>query len=150
MTGMKNIRIGLELRILNNMIRRHCDFSSHKKEIETITGNNGWIIGFLAENTGAGRSVYQKTIEEHFNITRAAASNALTLMEQKGLILRIADAQDGRRKKIVLTKKAEQLKELMKEDFDSFETTLEKGFSDEELQTLFDFFQRMKNNLQNS
>ena len=147
MTGMQNIRIGLELRTLNNMIRRRCDFSSHKKKIQTITGNNGWIIGFLAENTGSGRSVYQKTIEEHFNITRAAASNALSLMEQKGLITRIADTQDGRRKKIVLTKKAEQLKELMKEDFDLFEATLTKGFSDEELRMLYGFFQKMKDNL---
>ncbi|MCK9170693.1 MAG: MarR family transcriptional regulator [Treponema sp.] len=147
---MKEIRIGLELRTLNNLIRRRCDFSSHKKEIETITGNNGWIIGFLAENTAAGRDVYQKTIEEHFNITRSAVSNALSLMEQKGLITRPADRQDARRKKIVLTEKAGQLKKLMKEDFDAFESTLTKGFSDEELETLYNFFQRMKDNLQNS
>jgi DNA-binding MarR family transcriptional regulator len=145
---MKNIRIGLELRTLNNLIRRRCDFSSHKKEIETITGNNGWIIGFLAENTAAGRDVYQKTIEAHFNITRSAVSNALSLMEQKGLITRPSDKQDARRKKIVLTEKAEQLKKLMKEDFDSFEATLTKGFSDGELETLDGFFQRMKDNLQ--
>jgi MarR family transcriptional regulator, transcriptional regulator for hemolysin len=146
---MQNVRIGLELRTLNNLIRRRCDFSSHKKEIETITGNNGWIIGFLAENAVKGHNVYQKTIEEHFNITRAAASNTLSLMEQKGLIKRLADKQDGRRKKIVLTEKSQQLDELMKEDIDSFETMLRKGFSDDELDTLYGFFQRMKNNLQN-
>jgi DNA-binding MarR family transcriptional regulator len=146
---MEHIRLGLELRTLNNLIRRHCDFSSHRKEIQTITGNNGWIIGFLAENSAAGRNVYQKTIEEHFNITRAAASNALSLMEQKGLITRLADKQDGRRKKVVLTEKSLQLRKLMKEDFDSLETTLRKGFSDDELKTLYEFFQRMKDNLQN-
>ena len=145
---MENIRFGLELRTLNNLIRRRCDFSSHKKEIETITGNNGWIIGFLAENSSEERNVYQKTIEEHFNITRAAASNALSLMEQKGLITRLPDTQDGRRKKIVLTEKALQLKRLVKEDFDSFEASLRKGFSDNELETLYGFFQRMKANLQ--
>lgn len=146
---MENIRLGLELRTLNNLIRRHCDFSSHRKEIQTITGNNGWIIGFLAENSAAGRNVYQKTIEEHFNITRAAASNTLSLMEQKGLITRLADKQDGRRKKVVLTEKALQLRKLMKEDFDSLEATLRKGFADDELKALYDFFERMKNNLQN-
>ena len=147
---MENIRFGLELRTLNNLIRRRCDFSSHKKEIETITGNNGWIIGFLAENSLEKRNVYQKTIEEHFNITRAAASNALSLMEQKGLITRLPDTQDGRRKKIVLTEKAQQLERLVKEDFDSFEATLRKGFSDDELKTLYGFFQRMKDNLQDN
>jgi MarR family transcriptional regulator, transcriptional regulator for hemolysin len=147
---MENIRFGLELRTLNNLIRRRCDFSSHKKEIETITGNNGWIIGFLAENSTAGRNVYQKTIEEHFNITRAAASNALSLMEQKGLITRLPDKQDGRRKKIVLTEKALQLERLIKEDFDSFEATLRKGFTDDELETLYGFFLRIKENLQDN
>jgi MarR family transcriptional regulator, transcriptional regulator for hemolysin len=147
---MENIRFGLELRTLNNLIRRRCDFSSHKKEIETITGNNGWIIGFLAENSTSGRNVYQKTIEKHFNITRAAASNVLSLMEQKGLITRLTDNQDGRRKKIVLTEKALQLERLIKEDFDSFEATLRKGFSDNELETLYGFFQRMKDNLQDN
>jgi MarR family transcriptional regulator, transcriptional regulator for hemolysin len=147
---MKNIRFGLELRTLNNLIRRRCDFSSHKKEIETITGNNGWIIAFLAENSSKEQNVYQKTIEEHFNITRAAASNALSLMEQKGLITRLPDTQDGRRKKIVLTEKAQQLERLVKEDFDSFEATLRKGFSDNELETLYGFFQRMKDNLQDN
>jgi DNA-binding MarR family transcriptional regulator len=146
----KNIRIGLELRTLNNLIRRRCDFSSHRKEIKTITGNNGWIIGFLAENTAAGKNVYQKTIEDHFNITRSAVSNALSLMEQKGLITRLADKQDGRRKKIILTEKAEKLKELMKEDFRSLEATLTKGFSNEELEILYAFFQRMKANMQDT
>ena len=144
---MEDIRIGLELRTLNNLIRRHCYFSSHKKEIETITGNNGWIIGFLAENTKKGRTIYQKTIEDHFNLTRSAVSNALSLMEQKDLIIRQTDEKDGRRKKIVLTKKAEKIEELMKEDFNAIEATLKQGFSKDELQMLYSFLQRMKENI---
>ena len=36
---MEEIRIGLEFGKLNNMIKRYFEFSSHKSEVETITGN---------------------------------------------------------------------------------------------------------------
>lgn len=144
---MEEIRIGLGLRTLNNLIRRYFDFSSHKNEIETITGNNGWIIGFLGDNADAGKDVYQKDIEDHFNITRSTVSNVLNLMEQKGLIQRQTVEQDGRLKKIVLTKKAEDIKELMKNDVDRLEHTLTDGFTDEELKLLYVYIQRMKENV---
>jgi MarR family transcriptional regulator, transcriptional regulator for hemolysin len=87
--------IGLELRKLNNMLRRNSEFSSHRKEIETVTGNNGWIIGFLSENIDAGRIVYRET-----------------------------DSQDGRLKKILLTEKAEKIKVLMREDIENIKSKL--------------------------
>ena len=80
-------RIGMELRSLNNLIRRYFEFSSHKREIESVTGNNGWIIGYLADNSG--RDVFQKDIENHFTITRSTASKVLSLMERKELIRRL-------------------------------------------------------------
>lgn len=142
---MEEIRVGLELRSLNNLIRRYFEFSSHKKEIETITGNNGWIIGYLSEN--AGKEIYQKDIEDHFTITRSTASKVLSLMAQKGLIQREAVAQDARLKKIVLTEKAKKIKGLMCEDAERMERTLVNGFTEEELRTLYGYIQRMKKNI---
>lgn len=142
---MQQIRIGLELRSLNNLIRRYFEFSSHKKEIETITGNNGWIIGYLADN--ADREIYQKDIEDHFTITRSTASKVLSLMEQKDLIQRQPVAQDARLKKIVLTEKAKQLKGLMREDGKRMERILLKGFTQEERNTLHGYIRRMKQNI---
>lgn len=144
---MEEIRIGLELRTLNNLIRRYFDFSSHKNEVETITGNNGWIIGYLGDNAEVGKDIYQKDIEDYFNITRSTVSNVLSLMEQKGLIQRQAVGQDARLKKIVLTDKAKEIKGLMKEDVERLEHTLKNGFTDEELKTLYEYIQRMKKNI---
>jgi len=146
---MDEIRMGLELRTLNNLVRRYFEFSSHKKEIEAITGNNGWIIGYLASNTDAGKDVYQKDIEEHFTITRSTVSNVLSLMEQKGLIQRLAVEHDARLKKIVLTKKAKKIQDLMKEDIDRMESILTQGFTDGELKMLYMLLQRMKENISN-
>lgn len=142
---MDKIRIGLEIRSLNNLIRRYFDFASHRKEIETITGNNGWIIGYLSEN--ADKDIYQKDLEDHFTITRSTASNVLSLMEQKGLIQRQTVAQDARLKKIVLTEKAKKLAVLMCEDSMKMEKVLLRGFTDAETETLHSYIQRMKVNI---
>lgn len=142
---MRKIKIGMELRSLNNLIRRYFEFSSHKKEIETITGNNGWIIGFLSENEG--REIYQKDLEDHFTITRSTASKVLSLMERKHLIQRQAVAQDARLKRIVLTEKAKKIAGLMCMDAERMERTLLQGFTGEEVKTLYSYLERMKKNI---
>lgn len=142
---MEKIWFGLELRSLNNLIRRYFEFASHRKEIETVTGNNGWIIRYLAENKD--KDIYQKDLEEQFTVTRSTASKVLRLMEQKGLIRRQAVSRDARLKKIVLTEKAWKIKELMREDAEKMEKSLVKGFTEEELQAFYSYLQRMKANL---
>lgn len=145
---MERERVGLELRSLNNLIRRYFEFSSHKKEIESVTGNNGWIIGYLANN--AAKDIFQKDIEEHFTITRSTASKVLSLMEQKGLIQRQAVSQDARLKKIVLTGKAQEIKKFMLEDAEKMEQILLMGFTSEEIETLHSYLKRMKRNISTS
>jgi DNA-binding MarR family transcriptional regulator len=142
---MGNTTIGLELHSLNNLIRRYFDFASHKKEIETVTGNNGWIIGYLADN--ADKEIYQRDLEAQFTITRSTASKVVRLMEQKGLVQRQSVAHDARLKKLELTEKAWLLKGLMREDGERLEETLLNGFSDEEVKLLESFIQRMKENI---
>lgn len=145
---MDKVNIGFELHSLNNLIRRYFDFSSYKKEIDAVTGNNGWIIGFLADNVN--RDIYQKDLEEQFTITRSTASKVLRLMEQKGLVERQSVAHDARLKKLVLTEKAWKLKGLMREDGDRMEQTLLKGFTCDEVTMLYGFIKRMKDNMSKS
>ena len=142
---MDETRIGRELHSLSNLIRRYFEFASHKREVEIVTGNNGWIIGYLAENEG--RDIYQRDLEEHFTIARSTASKVLRLMERKGLIQRLSVAHDARLKKIILTEKAKEIEGLMLEDAKKMERTLIKGFSAEEVNTLSSYIQRMKENI---
>ena len=142
---MDEVWVGRELHSLENMIRRYFEFSAHRKEVETITGNNAWIIGYLSEN--GDKDIYQKDIENHFTITRSTASKVLTLMEQKGLIERRTVARDARLKKIVLMDKAWKFHNIMREDTEMMERTLTKGFTEEELRTLYSYVQRMKENI---
>ncbi len=143
---MKKKLIGFELRCLNNLIMRKVENSPCKKELDSITGTNGWIIGFLVENTD--REIYQKDLEEKFSITRSTASKVLILMEKKGLIERRSVSHDARLKKIVLTDKAWKISELMINDATRMEETLTRGFTEEELKYLYSYIQRMKDNIQ--
>ncbi len=142
---MEKDSIGMELRSLNNLIRRYFEFSSHKREIESVTGNNGWIIGYLADS--GGQDIFQKDIEDHFTITRSTASRVLSLMERKGLILRQSVARDARLKKIVLTQKARDISKTMQKDSEKMENTLIKGFTEGEVEELISYIKRMKENI---
>lgn len=146
---MNKMRVGRELRSLNNLIRRYIEFSAPRNEVDTVTGNNGWIIGFIAERS-IQQDVYQKDIEDYFTITRSTASRVLSLMEQKGLIERHPVAQDARLKKIVLTQKAMDIRQMRLEDAKKMEATLVQGFNDDEIIALLSYIERMKTNLTNT
>ena len=140
---MKSSRIGIELRYLNNLIRRYVDNKLHKKYIDSVTGTNGWIIGYIADHG----DVYQKDLEAEFGITRSTASKVVSLMVQKGLVEHRSVPQDARLKKLVLTDKALELSKLMNQDHEAVETTLKKGFTEEELSNLHSYIERMKQNI---
>lgn len=142
---MTKARVGLELRSINNLIRRYFEFCAHKKEMDSATGNNGWIIGYLAHHSQ--QDIYQKDIEDHFTIARSTASKVLTLMEQKGLIQRLTVKQDARLKKIVLTDKAWKIHDIMGKDAEKLEATLVKGFSEKEIDLLLSYLKRLKENI---
>lgn len=145
---MEKKLISLELRSLSNLMMRYVENSETKKQIESVTGTNGWIIGFLAENEG--KDIYQKDLEEQFSITRSTASKVLILMEKKGLIERRSVPHDARLKKLVLTEKAKEISKLMIKGAMQLEETLTKGFTEEELDFLHHSIQKMKANIQSA
>lgn len=142
---MDSISIALELRTLNNLIRRYFINSSSKKEVDKITDNNGWIIGFLADNEE--RDIYQKDIEDYFTIARSTASKVLSLMEEKGFVKRLPVKSDARLKKIILTDKSWKLHLMMTQNREEMEQVLLRGFTDKEVDSLYEYLNRMKENI---
>ncbi|MFA5561826.1 MAG: MarR family transcriptional regulator [Eubacteriales bacterium] len=138
--------VGRELRSLSHLLMRYLEGHAHKKTIDSITGTNGWIIGYLAARSDT--DVFQRDLERDFCITRSTASKVLILMEKKGLVKRTAVPHDARLKKLTLTERAKELAEWMREDARLAEAALTRGFSPEELHTLQGYLQRMKQNLQ--
>lgn len=145
---MDNRNVGIELRMLNNAVRRYIDRNSHRPSADHLTCSNAWIIGHLAEAEEAGREVFQRDLEEEFGITRSTASKVLILMEKKGIIRRESVSHDARLKKIIMTDRSHAIAAEMRSDREKLDEQLVKGFSDEEISALMGFFDRMKKNLE--
>jgi len=139
--------IGVELRRLSNLTCRYFEQQTNKKQVDAITGTNGWIIGYIARQEKEGRQVCQRDLEARFGITRSTASKVVSLMAQKGLLDQQSVPEDRRLKQLVLTERARQVALLMEEDHQQFEQTLRRGFSEEELETLFFLLEKLKSNL---
>ena len=142
----KNQHVGRRLRILNNLVKRHIDNSCTKKQIDDMTGTNGWIIAYMARNVD--HPVYQRDIEREFGITRSTTSKVIILMEKKGFIVRESATHDARLRELKLTERSRELVSMMGENANDTEKKLTEGFTDEELKALRGYIDRMIANME--
>ena len=92
---------------LSNKLRRKIDAFSSK---ENFSGSQGRVLHFiLAQNN----DVFQKDIEEEYSLRPPTATELLKKMEQNGLIHREAMANDARMKRIIVSDKALQYKDMV-------------------------------------
>lgn len=138
--------VGFQIRTLSNLIKRYIDNSPEKQRIDNLTGMHGWVIGFLAENEG--KEIFQRDLEEKFNIRRSTATAILQLMEKNGFITREAVPQDARLKKIVLTQKAREVHEQVAKEIRGLEAQLSSGLTAEEIEAFLATIEKIKNNLE--
>ena len=139
-------KIGIDIHRLDNRMRRCVQRTASQHEMEAVSGTNGRIIRFLSEH--ADRDVYQKHLEGEFGITRSTASRVLRLMEHKGLLERQSVPHDARLKKLVLTERSRRVLQEMCQTGMTIDARLLRGFSPEEVQTLYGFLDRMFQNLE--
>ena len=134
--------VGGEIRVLSNLIKRCMDDGMPPE----TTGMQGWIIGFLHRNED--RDMFQRDVEAEFNIRRSTATGILQLMEKNGFLLREPVAYDARLKKLVLTERSRCVLQEMCQTGMTIDTRLLRGFSPDEVQTLYGFLDRMFRNLE--
>ena len=79
------------------------------------------------------REVYQKDIEEEFQIRKSTATGILQLMEKNGFISRESSKKDARLKRIVPTPKAEALRPEILEHIRDTEKRLIQGIDQEDV-----------------
>ncbi len=126
---------------LSNKLRRKIDAFSSKKD---FSSSQGRVLHFLLAQT---RDVFQKDIEEEYGLRPPTATELLKKMEQNGLIHREAAADDARLKRIVLSGKAMQYKDIVIEDITNLEQELTKGISKKELAVFFNVIEKMLENI---
>lgn len=142
----QNFRIGSEIKAISNLIKREIGNYDSGKYIEEATGNNMFIIGYLAQHKD--EDVFQKDLEELFSVRRSTMSGIILRMEQKGFLIRENVEHDARLKKLVLTEKGWQIHEMMECIVTDTEKKLMAGFSDEEKDMLFLLLKKLRQNLE--
>ena len=136
--------IGKQLGILTHLIKRNLEKNIHS-ELMKISTANGYILFYLHDNKN--RDVCQRDFEENFGITRSTASKILSLMEAKELVARKGVTGDARLKKIIITEKGEEMRKNMIAEKNKMEKKLTAGFSPEEIEQLYTYLERMKDNM---
>ena len=144
---MSNNEIGFEIKALNNLIKRRVEMSETKEEVEHLTGVHGFVIGYISDHDD--EDIFQRDIEEKFEIRRSTATGIINLMEKNGLIIREKVDYDARLKKLVLTDKAREINKLVEDDISRIEKTITKGIDEADLEIFCRVVNKMKDNLNN-
>ena len=79
------------------------------------------------------RDIYQKNLEEEFQVRKSTVSGILKLIEKNGFIYRESVKEDARLKRILPTKKAEALRPSILEHIHETEIRMTEGVSEQDL-----------------
>lgn len=133
------VQISKEVGNLSNNIKRTVD-AKITAITSDITGFQSRILHFIGF---CGHDVYQRDIEEEFEIRRSSVTSVLQTMERNGLIERVSVEQDARLKKIILTSKAKDLIRRIGEAIEEFEASLMEDLSQEEIAVFMHVIHKM-------
>ena len=139
-------RIGFQLKSINNLIKRNLVMRFDKAGLTELVGMQGPVIGFIYDK-GQGGPIFQRDIEQAFDVRRSTATVMLQNLEQKGYIVREAVEQDARLKRIVLTEKAIEQNLRIRRQIDAFHDELEQGLTDGEKEEFTRILNKIKKNL---
>lgn len=89
----------------------------------------------------------QKEIAAHMKISTATVAVSLKKLEKGGYIEKIVDENDNRLNRIVLTDKANAIVNNSKKMFDDVEKKMFAGFSEQEMDQLKEYLDRIEGNL---
>ncbi|CDM70206.1 Transcriptional regulator, MarR family [Clostridium bornimense] len=140
----RDFHIGKEIDILSNKFKR---VINHKISKYGVTGIQGKIIGFIKFES-VKRDVFQKDIEEEFDIRRSSVTSVITLLEKKGYVRRVSVLKDARLKKLVLTEKGLELHSKVHNDIDDFENYVKDELTEDEMNLFIDILNRVNKRIE--
>lgn len=101
------------------------------------------ILKYLSEHENAT----QKEIADFLHISAPSVATSLKRMEEAGLVVRLENKKDARRNTVKLTKKGKELFLYAENMFLQIDDVTYKGFTEEEMDLMVTFLERMNNNL---
>ena len=130
------------VRMLAHEMKHYAD---RKLDEYNVTQEQSHTLGYMYRHKDRG--ITQNELLKTFKRKGSTVSSTLKGLENKGLIYRMVDPDDSRRKNLKLTQEGMKLVESFVCIFDDIEAILVKDFNESEKQQLKDLFERMLNNI---
>lgn len=140
--------IGHLIHILSHQMKRQTDCLPLLKDSD-LTPVQQQILKFILIES-RHHPVFQRDIEEAFQIRRSTVTGIIRLIEQKGYITRTSVEHDARLKQLVPTEKAESLRPRIIEHIRKCEAALADGIPQDKLDICQEVLHLMINNLATS
>ena len=122
-----DVHFGALLNQTSRLIRRALDARINAEVSSELSGVRGMVLGDIVRAERQGRDVYQRDIEQWFNIRRSSVTAMLQGMEQDGFITRSAVAKDARLKRLIATEKGRACLKQIEASIARFEDDLQSG-----------------------
>ena len=141
---LNEMHVGRLIHILSHTMKRHNP--AEVMENDDLTTMQKHVLKFILLET-MHRDLYQKDIEEEFQIRKPTVTGILKLMEKRGLIYREEASHDARCKKIIATEKGAGMEEQVLRDILEMEHLVTRGIPQRELEAFIATGMKMINNL---
>ena len=122
---IRNMHTGRLVRMLNHQLKRN-QKPEEALEDDELTPMQRHILNYILLET-LHRDIYQKNLEEEFQVRKSTVSGILKLIEKNGFIYRESVKEDARLKRILPTKKAEALRPSILEHIHETEIRMTEG-----------------------
>ena len=137
--------LGFRIRSVWQQVKRLMNRHLTENNSYGLTGMQFAIVSYLAKES-AERNVFQKDLEQKFDIRKSTVTGILNTMERDGLLLRETVPYDARLRKMILTDKALQAKKNSEQVIDTVENQLSKGLTEEEIATFLAILEKISKN----
>lgn len=132
--------VGRLIHILSHQMKRHSFMTSG--DAGELTATQKHVLQHILMES-MHHEVYQRNIEEFFQVRRSSATELLKLLEKKGFIIRESVEWDARQKRIIPTEKALQVRVEILKDIECMEEHLREGISDAEFENCLRTLEKM-------
>lgn len=142
------VETGRLIHILSNKMKQQNDCYSILENSDLTPVQQQLLKFILLESSH--KPVFQRDIEEAFQIRRSTVTGIIKLIEQKGYITRTGVKNDARLKQLIPTEKAEALRPRIVEHIQKCEAALYAGISADKLCICQEVLLQMLGNLEAS
>lgn len=138
---MERKELGREIHNISNSMKRKIDAKVAEYGLTSVQSR---VLHLIMIKTQIEKvPAYQKDIEEVFSIRRSSVTSVLQLLEKNGYIKRELASNDARLKQLTLTKKGDEITEVVHQIIMKEEENLMKSVTEEEKELLFSVLEKL-------